>query len=124
MPGPSRNVAKPNSRAHRRAPSQTARAALVSLPATGCDLPMPAMPKGRAWTLAERARWKELWSSPQACMWDESCTGICALVIVYEQAVYSGDASAWQAQELRHASEALGLTPKALAALGWAITDV
>ena len=122
MPGPSRNVAKPHSRA-RRAPSQSPRAALVSLPATGCTLPVPSMPKGRAWSIAERARWAELWSSPQAVMWDESATGIAALVVVYEQAVYSGDASAWQAKELRHASEALGLTPLALAMLGWAITD-
>jgi hypothetical protein len=28
------------------------------------------------------------------------------------------------AQELRHASAALGLTPASMAALGWAITDV
>lgn len=118
-----RNVGKPHSRAHRRAPSQTARAALVSLPATGCTLPVPAMPKGRVWSLAERARWKELWTSPQAVMWDESATGIVAVLITYEQNIYSGSASAWQAQELRHASEALGLTPRALAMLGWAITD-
>ena len=122
MPGPSRNAGKPNSRA-RRAPSRAARSALTILPATGCDLPCPTMPKGRAWSLAERARWKELWTSPQSVMWDESAAGIVALVIVYEQAVYSGDASAWQAQELRHASESLGLTPKSLAALGWAIAD-
>jgi hypothetical protein len=123
MPGPTRNATKPNSRAHRRSPSQTIRTAIVDLPSAGCDLPCPPLPKGRSWTTPEKARWAELWTSPQAVMWDESCTGIAASVVVYEQAVYGGTASAWQAQELRHASESLGLTPKAMAALGWRIVD-
>src|ERR1035437_1358765 len=122
MPGPSRNAGKPHSRA-RRAPSRAARAALTLLPATGCDLPCPKMPAGRAWSLPERARWAELWSSPQACMWDESAAGIVAVVMTHESAVYGGSASAWMAQELRHASAALGLTPASMAALGWAIED-
>lgn len=32
-------------------------------------------------------------------------------------------ASAWQAQEARYASEALGLTPRSLASLGWKIVE-
>jgi hypothetical protein len=120
MPAP-RNVAKPNSRAHRRPPSQAARASLVDLPATGCTLPVPSLPKGREWASSEKARWAELWRSPQAVMWDESATGTVAVLVVYESAIYSGAASAWQAQEARYSAEALGLTPKAMAALGWAI---
>ena len=122
MPAP-RNVAKPNSRAHRRPVNQSARAALVSLPSTGCTLPVPDLPKGREWTTNERNRWEELWSSPQATMWDDSVTGTVAVLVVYESAIYSGAASAWQAQEARYAGEALGLTPKAMAALGWGIVD-
>jgi hypothetical protein len=45
------------------------------------------------------------------------------VLVVYESAIYSGAASAWQAQEARYAGEALGLTPKAMAALGWGITE-
>ena len=116
----SRNVAKPNSRAHRR-PQQ--RAALVDLPAAGCDLPVPDLPPGREWTEAEQARWDELWHSPQAVMWDDSAIGTVAVLITYEQAILTGRASAWQAQEARYATEALGLTPKAMAALGWRIAD-
>ena len=122
MPGPMRNAGKPHSRA-RRGPGSLPGGprALVSLPAAGCDLPPPAMPKGRSWSPAERSRWRELWTSPQAVMWDESAALTVAQVIVYEQAVLSGAASAWQAQELRHASASLGLTPAAMLALGWRI---
>jgi len=122
VPGPLRNVEKPHSRA-RRGPAGLPGGprALVSLPAAGCDLPPPAMPKGRSWSPAERSRWRELWTSPQAVQWDESASLTVALVIVYEALVLADTASAWQAQELRHASASLGLTPASMAALGWRI---
>lgn len=122
MPGPARNVAKPNSRAH-RTPGNGPIRALVELPAAGCDLPVPPLPVGREWSKAERARWRELWRSPQATMWDDAAIGTVAVLVVYESAIYAGQASAWQAQEARYATDALGLTPKAMAALGWKIVE-
>lgn len=122
MPAP-RNATKPHSRAHRRPPSAAARAALVDLPASGCDLPVPDLPPGRTWTDDDRARWAELWQSPQATMWDDTVRGTVAVLIVYEAAILAGSASAWQAQEARYASDALGLTPRSMAALGWRIVD-
>lgn len=122
MPAP-KNHAKPNSRAHRRPPQAAARAALVDLPAAGCGLPVPDMPSGREWTDDDRSRWEELWQSPQAVMWDDAARGTVAVLIVYEAAILAGSASAWQAQEARYAADALGLTPKAMAALGWRITQ-
>lgn len=118
---PPKNAAKPTSRAHRRPPA-AGRGALVDLPAAGCDLPIPPMPKGREWTALERGRWRELWRSPQATQWDETARGTVALLIAYETEVLAGRGSAWQAQEARYAGEALGLTPRALAALGWRIS--
>lgn len=120
---PPRNAGKPNSRAHRRPPAAAARAALVDLPSDGCDLPVPDMPPGRDWSDDDRSRWEELWQSPQAVMWDDACRGTVAVLLVYEAAILAGSASAWQAQEARYAAEALGLTPKAMAALGWRIVD-
>ncbi|MFC5901532.1 hypothetical protein ACFQ60_17780 [Streptomyces zhihengii] len=119
-------MTKPNSRAHRRPPSATARAALVDLPGSGCALPVPEIPERPGeveWTRADVARWEELWRSPQAVMWDDTVRGTVALLLVYESAILAGSASAWMAQEARYAGEALGLTPKALAALGWRIVD-
>lgn len=120
MPAP-RNTAKPHSRAHRG--TVGARNALVDLPAEGCALPVPQLPCGREWTAIDRARWEELWQSPQATQWDEACRGTVAALIVYESAILAGTASAWQAQEHRYAAESLGLTPRALAQLGWQIID-
>lgn len=122
MPVP-RNVNRPHSRAHRRPITQTDRRALVELPAGGCTYPVPQLPKGRKWTDPERERWTQLWESPQANQWDDSAVGTVAALVVYETAIMSGTASAWQATEARHAAEALGLTPRALAALGWRITE-
>lgn len=115
-----RNPAKPYSRAH-RGPGRAA--AVVDLPADGCTLPVPDMPPGRDWTDAERVRWEELWQSPQATQWDDAARGTVAVLVVYESAILRGEASAWMAQEARYAGEALGLTPRAMAALGWRIVE-
>jgi hypothetical protein len=40
---------------------------------------------------------------------------------VYESQLLSENGSAWVAAECRHASDALGLTPRAMLALGWQI---
>lgn len=122
MPTP-RNVTKPYSRSHRRPVSSGARNALIDLPGSGCSLPVPELPPGRTWTGHEQGRWEELWASPQATQWDDTARGTAAVLVIYEQAIFSGQAAAWQAQEARYAAEALGLTPKALAALGWRIVD-
>jgi hypothetical protein len=56
-------------------------------------------------------------------MWDDTARGTVAVLVVYEAAILAGSAAAWQAQEARYAAEALGLTPKAMASLGWRISD-
>lgn len=122
MPAP-RNASKPHSRANRRPVSSGPRAALVELPAVGCTLPIPELPAGRPWTPAEQERWRELWESPQATQWDDTARGTVATLVCYESQVFAGTASAWQAQEMRYASEALGLTPRALGQLGWRIVE-
>jgi hypothetical protein len=99
------------------------RNALVDLPASGCDLPVPKIPPGREWTRQERARWRELWESPQDTQLDDTARGSVAVLVTYESAIFSGTASAWQAQEARYAAERWGLTPRALLALGWRIVD-
>lgn len=46
-----------------------------------------------------------------------------AAYICHATAIYSGEASAWQAQEMRHLGAQLGLTPSGMLALGWVIAD-
>lgn len=116
-----RNPAKPHSRVHRGPIG--AKNAIIDLPAGGCDLPVPAIPKGREWSTDQRARWRELWRSPQATQWDDSARGVVATLVIYEAMILSGEASAWVAQEARYAAESLGLTPKAMTSLGWRIVE-
>lgn len=120
--GTPRNTTKPNSRAYRQA-NQAIRQALITLPAGGCEEEVPPIPESREWSTLERDRWEELWESPQATQWDETAKGTVALLVAYEHMLLSGNGSAWVAQECRYASEALGLTPKSLTALGWRIAD-
>lgn len=116
-----RNPAKAHSRVHRG--SVGAKNPLIELPARGCELPVPKLPRGPEWTAAQRARWRDLWRSPQATQWDETAVGTVASLLIYEAAIWAGSASAWQAQEARYAAEALGLTPKAMASMGWRIVE-
>ncbi|MGY1452660.1 phage terminase small subunit [Streptomyces sp. ICN903] len=118
MPGPRPNPAKPYSR-HR--PKET-RGGLVLLPPT-CDLPVPPLPPGREWSEAERQTWEELWTGPQANQWDDSFIPVVAMFVCHCSAILAGRASAWMAQEARHLSDRLGLTPQGMAALGWALPD-
>ena len=119
MPGPKPNPMKPNSR-HR---NSTRKSGLILLPAAGCTLPVPALPKMRDWSKEERALWRNLWRSPQATQWDDSYIAAVAAYIVHATAVYAGTASAWNAQEMRHLGAQLGLTPAGMLALGWVVEE-
>lgn len=120
MPGPARNATKPNSRAHRQ---PVALRTVTSLPAGGCDLPIPKIPSGREWSKEERALWRNLWRSPQATQWDDSYIPAVAAYVTYSSHIYADSATAWIAQEFRHLGGQLGLTPQGMAALGWVIVD-
>ncbi|MHA7261908.1 phage terminase small subunit [Arthrobacter sp. TMN-37] len=117
MPGPKANPTKPNSR-HR---GTGARSGLIELPAGGCELKIPSLPKMREWSKEERSLWRNLWKSPQANEWDDSYIAAVAAYICHAVAVYAGTASAWQAQEMRHLGGQLGLTPAGMLALGWVV---
>lgn len=114
MSGPLRNPGKPHSRHGQKGRS----GALLTLPAT-CDLPVPDLPPGREWSGPERQLWDELWTGPQASQWDDSFIPVVAMFVCHTSNILGGRASAWMAQEARHLSDRLGLTPQGMAALGW-----
>lgn len=93
MPAP-RNASKPRSRVNRRQLTSGPRNALIDLPASGCELPVPKLPPGREWTRADRARWRELWESPQATQWDDTARGTVAVLVTYEAAIFACEAAA------------------------------
>lgn len=118
MPGPASNPIKPNSRRHRGTSKSSG---LIELPAEGCTLPIPSLPKTRNWSKEERSLWRNLWKSPQATEYDDSFIPAVAAYICHATAVYEGSAAAWQAQEMRHLGAQLGLTPSGMLALGWVV---
>ncbi|WP_416978670.1 hypothetical protein [Streptomyces sp. T028] len=124
MPGPLPNASKGRSRAGSSRASERAGGSrrLVVLPPT-CELPVPDLPPGRRWLKAERQTWNELWTGPQANEWDDSFIPVVAMFVVHCHSILIGKASAWHAQEARHLSDRLGLTPQGMAALGWQLPE-
>lgn len=116
MPGPMKNPSKTYSKANRQTGT-------VWLPAAGCDLPVPDMPKGRNWSEQERETWETIWTSPQATQFEDTFIPAVAAYVVHASAIYDGSANAWSAAEFRHLSDKLGLTPAGLLALNWRIED-
>lgn len=122
MSGPLPNPGKHRSRYSpaRASERRNGRRGLLVLAAT-CDLPVPGLPPGREWSAAERQSWEELWTGPQANEWDDSFIPVVAMFVCHTSNILGGRASAWMAQEARHLSDRLGLTPQGMAALGWAL---
>ena len=84
------------------------RGVLLVLSAEGCDLPAPKLPTGKTWTRDERRKWRELWASPQAVMWDDSFGPVVAVYVGHTCAELSGSALAWMAAEARHLATGSG----------------
>lgn len=120
MSGPLPNPGKDRSRytAARASEHRRGHSGLLTLPAT-CDLPVPGLPPGREWSHPEREMWEELWTGPQANQWDDSFIPVVAMFVTHCSNILGGRASAWMAQEARHLSDRLGLTPQGMVALGW-----
>lgn len=120
MPRP-RNPAAPYSRYRAGVPGQSK---AVVLPPK-CELPVPPVPPQveDVWTDHQKALWRSLWESPQATQWDDAAGLTVAVLVTYSQAILTGTASAWMAQEARYAAEALGLTPAAMQKLNWKIQE-
>lgn len=117
MPGPLKNPSKAYSKAGRN------QAGVIVLPASGCDLPVPDLPKGRNWSEQERDTWETIWSSPQATQYDDTFVPAVAAYVVHASAIYTGAANAWSAAEFRYMGDKLGLTPAGLLALNWRIEE-
>lgn len=118
MPGP-----LPKS-ADKRTRRNSATFETVMLPAEGRTGPVPR------WPLSGRtpAGWKALWRMPQAIMWEKAgCVHIVARMLrirtLVEDPMYLEDITASALSELRLMEDRLGMSPKALRDLRWAIQE-
>lgn len=114
MPGPA-----PKANAVRR----NIRPDWVRLPMEGRKGPAPKWPLGKG-SAAELAVWRELWSLPQALMWEKSrwFRTVARYVRILQRAE-SLDAGRDAMSEARQLEEHLGLTPKAMKSLMWVVVD-
>ena len=111
MPGPSARPGRRNAGEWRK------------LPMDGRQGPAPAWPLGDA-DVPTMLLWGDLWSSPQAVVWDELgwtrvVARYCRLVLEAE----AGDAPVALLAEVRQMEDRLGLTPLAMRKNYWVIDD-
>ena len=89
------------------------------LPAGGRTKLAPNWPFEPA-TLAEADMWKQLWATPQACVWEE--LGWVRVVARYVRVALAAEKLIKEAlPEARQLEDRLGLTPKAMQMLMWQI---
>ena len=81
----------------------------------------PPLPAGD-WSDATLAWWTDLWTSPQAVMWDATGRTLLGAAHLVEFRARNGTTSAVEA-ELRQHYDRHGLNPKAMLQLRWRIGD-
>lgn len=116
-----RNALSPRSRAYRKPETVSLRGRSAVVLPLEHDIPVPPAPPGVQFTPEERKLWRQLWKGPQGHAWDESYSVPVATYVKYSTRLFAGEGAAWLGQEQRHLGEALGLTPRGMAALGWII---
>ncbi len=115
MPGPA-----PNPNAIRR----NARVGPVRLPAEGRKGPTPRWPLPEPPSASERKVWKDLWTTPQAVMWEaqNSTRTVARYCRMLTEAEAPGARPSLLGQ-VTAVEDRLGLTPKAMRTLMWEIVS-
>lgn len=121
MPGPA-----PKADADRRRRNEPTFAWTI-LPPEGRKGRTPAMPKrapsGEPWHPRVRPWWRRLWHKPQATQWDEDDAELYRLLVI-EDRLWKGEASAAELAEARQIEDRHGLNPKAMLQLRWRLGQV
>lgn len=97
---------------------------ILRLPAGGRVGPTPSWPLDGQ-SEDERVAWDEVWHSPQAAAWERTgvpCRVVARYVRLSIQAEQVG-AKAALASEVRQMEDKLGLNPRAMMSLRWAVDD-
>ena len=95
----------------------------VDLPVEGRSGAVPKLPGWRSWQSGTRAWWKNLWSKPQAVMWEQDGSTLHTLACLYDDMIAGRADAAKVSAEMRQHEDRHGLNPKAMLQLRWRITD-
>lgn len=97
------------------------------LPLEGRKGDPPALPKWREWTDRTLEWWAELWSTPQATMWDPSGRSLHTMALLHHELMLDEAAEHKRAAsisaEIRQHEDRHGLTPKAMLQLRWRVSS-
>lgn len=120
MPG-SGPPPKPESQRRRR---NTPTFEWTVLPRAGRQGPPPPLPEWRVWQEETRSWWADLWSTPQATVWDQSGRSLWSLAVLHHELLDDAFAegpsrAASITAEMRQHEDRHGLSPKAMLQLRW-----
>jgi hypothetical protein len=96
--------------------------AATKLP-TFCDLPIPPVPPGAAFSEEQSVRWSELWSSAVAWLWGDPETGLVAAYVHLEAQLFNGSGTAATIREVKSLADSLGLSPQSRTRMNVTIGD-
>ena len=111
----------PHSRRQRHLAKTGNAAEFVSIPATGNQQPAPAWPLDAEPARAELDMWQQLWTMPQATMWQTMHINRVIARYVMVTCLAEQTQQAGLLTEVRQMEDRLGLTPLSLQKLQWKI---
>ena len=111
----------PHSRRQRHLAKTGQAADFVSIPATGNQQPAPAWPLDNEPARAELDMWQQLWTTPQATMWESMHIERVIARYVVVTCLAEETQQAGLLTEVRQMEDRLGLTPLSLQKLQWKI---
>jgi hypothetical protein len=106
--------------------NEAARVGPVMLPAEGRSGPAPRWPLAGKLHQHELQTWRELWTAPQAVVWEQQGSGCARVVARYVRVLMraeSIDSVATDMAEARQLEDKLGLTPVAMRRMLWRIVE-
>lgn len=119
--------ARPTQTGHKKAPDQVRRrntTLVTNLPPEGRTEPAPPWPLEGTPTAHEKRRWAQLWTMPQAVIWDQwHLERIVARYVRVATRAEEPDAGTVTLAEARRLEIELGMTPKAILSLQWTLAD-
>ncbi len=93
------------------------------------DLPVaheveaPELPEWRIWHAKTVEVWVDLWSKPQAVMWDPAGSSLFVWATLIDDLISARSDAVKVSGEIRQIEDRHGLTPKAMMQLRWRIVD-
>jgi hypothetical protein len=82
---------------------------------------VPALPPVKEWSDYERSLWDTYWQSPQAACWGDELQPVVASLVTLQARQMTTGIAAHESKFVADSLDALGITPTAMARLGWEV---